>query len=271
MEFKVKERSHPNLPKYPTDDFTLAKSFADKIHKEIKDMCKSIVLFGSAARAESVHPHDIDVTIIIDDLTKILSPEVIEAYRIITENCAADISKRLHIQTMKLTHFWDYVRNGDPVIINMLRDGVPLYDIGVFEPVQQLLYSGRIKPSKEAIWTYIARAPVTMQNADWHVMQATLDLYWAVIDAAHAALMQEGETPPTPAHVSDLIMSKLVKPGKVSAKMAKTMDFFYELSKNITHRKIQRIEGKEYDKYRELADEFVKTMRDCVKKTVTKQ
>jgi hypothetical protein len=218
------------------------------------------------AAAQPWRERDIDVLLLVNDLTLVLSPEVIEAYRIITENTAAKTSKRLHITTMKLTAVWDYVRQGDPIIVNMLRDGVPLHDIGVFEPVQQLLFDGRIRPSKEAVWVYWARAPQTIANSDWHVLQAALDLYWAVIDAAHAALMHMGETPPTPAHVADLLEQKLVK-GKLVAKADATlMRDFYELSKAITHRKIQRMTGTEYDGWRKKADRFLAAMRKVVEK-----
>ncbi len=265
MKFSVQRRSHPNLPKYPKDDFTYANTFAIEMQKELGTFCKSVILVGSAARSETMHAHDVDVLIIIDDLTSILTPEVIESYRVITEMTAARISKRIHITTMKLTNFWDYVRHGDPIAVNMLRDGVPLYDVGIFEPAQQLLFTGRIKPTKEAVWNYMARSPITMQNADWHVTQAVLDLYWAVIDAAHAALMKYGCIPETPVHVSDLIMSTLVKKKLCSSNEAKTMDFFYKLGKKITHREISQCSGKEYDGYKKMAHDFIEAMRKIVK------
>jgi hypothetical protein len=165
---------------------------------------------------------------------------------------------------MKLTSFWEYMRNGDPIAINMLRDGVPLADVGIFEPLQMLLFQGRIKPTKESIWNYYARAPATLANAQWHVLQACLDLYWAVIDAAHAALMKMGETPPSPGHVADLIEQKLVKPGHVAKRYADAMRFFYELSRKITHREIRDIPGKKFDEYHELAQDFVKAMKKVI-------
>jgi hypothetical protein len=272
MEFKVKQRKHPNAPRYPTDDYNLADRFSVLIKKELGDFVKVVVLFGSAARAvehrvkpdKGLHEHDIDVLIVVNDLTMVMSPEVVEAYRVITENTASKISKRLHITTMKLTSFWEYLRNGDPIAVNMLRDGVPLQDVGIFEPMQMLLFQGRIRPTKESIWNYYARAPATLANANWHVLQATIDLYWAVVDAAHAALMQMGEVPPSPEHVADLINTKLVKPGFVSKRHADTMKFFYELSKKITHREIRDIPGKSFDQYKALADDFIAAMRRVI-------
>lgn len=268
MRFKVHTQKHPNVPKYPSTDYDYAKKFAEEMHKELGDFLKAVVLFGSAARDEKplYGERDIDVLVIINDLTVVLSNEVIQSYRVITENVASRISKRLHITTLKTTTFWEYVRNGDPIAVNMLRDGVPLYDAGFFQPVQYLLFQGRIRPSRESIWTYFARAPATIHNADWHLLQATIDLYWAVVDAAHAALMKLGEVPPTPGHVSDLIRKRLVKPGLVPSKYADSMDFFYSLQKQITHRERQRVSGKEYDQYKQQAHDFVKTMQRVVEK-----
>jgi len=268
MQFTVHSKKHPNIPKYHSEDYTLAKKFADAMHKELADFLKAAVLFGSAARNEKplYGERDIDILIIINDLTIILSNEVVQAYRVITENIATHVSRRLHITTLKLTTFWEHIRNGDPIAINMLRDGVPLYDVGFFEPAQQLLFQGRIRPSKESIWTYFARAPATITNANWHVLQATLDLYWAVVDSAHAALMKMGEVPPTPGHVAELIDKRLVKTGYVPKKYAHTMDTFYTIQKKITNRQIQNLTGKQFDQYRREAEDFVKTMQSVVER-----
>jgi len=267
VDFKISTRKHPNTTRYSKDEHTVAKQFADRVKKELGEFLKSVILFGSSARAEKAHrTRDIDVLMIIDDLTMILSPEVVEAYRVITENVARKTSRRLHINTLKLTSFWDYVRHADPVAVNMLRDGIPLIDVGVFEPVQMLLFQGKIKPTRESIYTYYTRAPATLKNSEWHILQACLDLYWAVIDAAHAALMKVGEVPTAPKNVARLIESKLVKKKLAPKRCTKTMDFFYELSKKITHREIAKIPGKKYDEYRKEAEEFIRHMKHVIEK-----
>ncbi|MBD3362026.1 hypothetical protein GF358_04525 [Candidatus Woesearchaeota archaeon] len=266
MEFETRERTHPNIRSYSADDFKLAREFSDKIQKELEGgFLKATILFGSTARKEKTyHEPDIDILLVINDLTMILSPEVVEAYRVITRNVASKISKRLHITTFKITSFWDYLRNGDPVAVNILRDGVPLYDAGFFEPAQALLFQGRIRPTKESVWTYFTRAPNTIKSAEWHLLQASLDLYWAVIDSAHAALMHYKEVPPSPSHVADMIMSKLVTRKLCTKREAETMKFFYDLSKKITHRQIAEITGKQYDEHLKRAKQFVDAMERII-------
>ncbi|HLC33109.1 MAG TPA: nucleotidyltransferase domain-containing protein [Candidatus Nanoarchaeia archaeon] len=268
MDFKIKSRPHPNIPKYHSDDFDLAKKFAQAMERELGAFLKAAILFGSVARNETptVSERDIDVLVIINDLTAILSEEVVQSYRVITENLASRVTRRLHITTLKLTTFWEYVRNGDPIALNMLRDGVPLYDSGFFEPVQHLLFEGKIRPSKESVWLYFARAPATLNNAKGQILQATVDLYWAVVDSAHAALMHHGEVPPTPAHLPEMIERKLVRTGLVNHKYADIMNSFYDLHKRITHRQVAEISGKQFDEYRATAEEFVKIMQSVVER-----
>lgn len=270
MEFKIKERKHHNIPKYKTEDYKTAERFAERLKKELGDFMKAVVLFGSAGRGEeTAHEKDIDVLIVINDLTIVVSPEVVEAYRIITERVAAGASRRLHVTTLKMSNFWDYVRSGDPIAINILRDGVPLYDTGFFEPLQVLLFQGRVRPTEESIWVYFSRAPTTLLNSRWHMLQATLDLYWAVIDAAHAALMRLGEVPPAPSKVAHLMREKMVKPGMIPKKYAHTMDIFYELSKKITHRQMQDVTGAQYERYYKEANDFVNKMQQIIERRIT--
>lgn len=268
MKFKINKIKHTNLSKFRQADLKIAQAFSKEVLKELKEYIKAIIVFGSTTdkKAHLTKEKDIDILIIVDDMSIQITPEFVEAYRIIVEKLAIKHSVRLHITTLKFTHFWEYMRIGDPIGINMLRSGYPLYDIGFFEPLQNLLKNGRIRPSQESIWTYFARAPSTLKNSRWHILQATLDLYWGVIDSAHAALMSVGEMPPTPAHVAEMMDKKLVKKGLIKARYVKVMDMFYKLSKMIVHREIQDIKGQEYESYYKEADEFIEEMRKLIEK-----
>jgi uncharacterized protein (UPF0332 family) len=132
--------------------------------------------------------------------------------------------------------------------------------------VQALLFQGRIRPSQESVWTYYSRSPATLYNSKWHILQATLDLYWSVIDASHAALMTVGEIPPSPSHVCDMLQEKLVKEHKLEQKYVDIMKKFYELSRGILHRQIQEVTGTQFDGYYLEAKAFVDRIKEFIEK-----
>jgi len=266
MEFKVMKKENENIHKYPTDDLKLAQRFSQQLKNELGDFLMGTILFGSAVRRESTKGSDIDVLVISDDVTFQVTDALIESYRIIVEKIIAETSSKLHVTSMTFTSFWEYVKAGDPVAVNILRDGIGLIDTGFFEPLQKLLKQGRIRPSEESVWRYFGRAPRTLLNSKWHLLQATLDLYWAVIDSAHAALMRKNEVPPTPEHVADMLDKIYVKHRLLEKKYVETMRKFYKLSKAITHREIKSISGQEYEKYFAEAEAFVRRMKGLVEK-----
>ena len=264
MKFDIARKEHPNLERYYKEDVDTAYRFANEVYRELGSFIRGVVIFGSAARRTKTAGSDLDMLIIIDDLMMNMTPEVVEAYRLIVQKSIVRVSTKIHVTTLRFTAFWEYIRNGDPIAINLLRDGVSLIDSGFFDPLQMLLKKGRIRPTQESIWTYYARAPNTLHNSKWHLLQSVLDLYWAVIDAAHAALMKIGEIPPTPEHVADLMEQKLVRKKMLEHKYVTIMRNFYRLMKMVTHREIVEIRGEEYDRYFKIAEDFVQRMRKII-------
>lgn len=259
-------RENENFNQYSTEDSNLAKKFAEQLKKELSDFLISVILFGSSVRKDQTAQSDIDLLVITDDATFTITEPMIETYKIIVENLVARISPKFHITSMTLTSFWEHTKAGDPVVVNMLRDGVALIDIGFFDPLQKLLKQGRIRPSPESVWRYYGRSPKTLLNSRWHLLQATLDLYWAVIDSAHAALMHHNEIPPTPEHVADLLERVFAKHKLLEKKYVDTMRKFYRMSKMITHREIKEVSGPEYERLYVEADEFVRRMRGLIER-----
>ncbi len=261
MEFKVNKKVNPNLEKYSSEKYDLAVKFAKAIYKEFGKFLKAVVIFGSAVKDRKKGEGDIDILCIVDDVETVLTPELIDTYRVVTERTIRKISTRLHVISLKFTSFWEYARAADPIAVNILRDGVALVDSGFFAPVQRLLFTGRIRPSPEAIQNYFIRAPTTLQNSKWHILRATSDLYWAVIDSAHAALMHMGQVPPSPAHVADMMEAKMLPRRIVSKRDIDIVRQFYKVYKMIEHREIKEIKGDQFDKYYKEAYDFVQKMK----------
>ncbi len=267
MEFPLKKRERKSEQNYYSKDIDLARNFAKIIYKEFGTFISGLVLFGSTIKSPHNQKKDIDILIILDDVRINFTKDIVQTYRIITEKAIAQVApERLHIQSMKLTSFWEYVRAGDPVAINILRNGVALIDTGFFDPLQILLEQGRIRPSKESVYTYYTMAPASLSRANQHLLTAIVDLYWATIDAAHAALMVAGEIPPSPDHVADLLENRLVRTKQITKKSADTMRNMYLLFKKITRGELSTLSGKDYDRLKINAEDFVREMKKFIEK-----
>lgn len=265
MKFNIEKKQQKNINRYIARDIEKARQFAKLLYKEFGTFIKGIILFGSSLKQPAGLKKDIDILVILDDVSVKFSKPLVETYRVISQKIISDVDPtRLHIQSMKFTSFWEYVRNGDPVAINILRNGLALVDSGFFDPLQSLLDQGRIRPSKESIYTYFTMAPASLTRANQHLLTAGVDLYWAAIDSAHAALMKIGEIPPTPSHVADMLERKLIAKKQVAKKYATTMRKLYLLFKRITHRELKNLSGEEYDKYKKMTIDFVEAMKKYI-------
>ncbi len=261
MKFKIERKEKKT--EHTQEELNTARKFADKMYKEFGEFIKAVVLFGGSKNKG----RDIDILIVLDDVRVVFTQDLVETYRIILEKTAADVDpKRLHVQSMKFSSFWEYARVGDPVATNILRYGVALVDTGFFDPMQALLEQGRIRPSQEAIYTYFTLAPTDISKSKQHIMSATVDLYWSVINSAHAALMKYGEVPPTPSHAAELLENTLVKKKIMSKNSARTMQELYKVFKGITDRTIKEVSGKQYDYHRAQAEAFVNEVKRYLEK-----
>ena len=268
MQFKVEKRSREKPLEFSVseDSYDVARKFSKIVYKEFGDFIRAIVLFGSVAK-KSKNPKDIDILIIIDDVKFKLSQDIVETYRIIVEKAVSETDQeRLHIQSMKFSNFWEYMRAGDPVAINILRYGIALIDTGFIDPLQMLLDQGRIRPSKEAIYTYFTMAPASLGRANNHLLQATVDLYWAVIDASHAALMKYGEIPPSPDHVAEMMEKTLIPKKIITKKSVNSMRIMYKVFKGVVNREISDVSASDYDKYKKMSENFVKEIKKYIDK-----
>lgn len=267
MDFPIESRRNEILNSYNKHDLDIVYSFSKEIVAEAKDFIKGIIVFGSAVKNSTHNKNsDIDVLLVIDDVKIIITPEIMQTFKIILGNIIQKVSAKLHITTLKFSTFWEYVRVGDPVAVNILRDGVGIVDYGFFEPLQLLLYQGRIRPSYESVWTYFNRAPKTLANSKWHILQATLDLYWAVIDSAHSVLMRLGNIPPSPEHVADMFSEHVVKTHHMDKTSVNTIRHFYQLAKMIQHGELREIKGDEFDVYYLEANDFVERCHAFINK-----
>lgn len=249
--------------------YDIAYDFASRVYKQFREVVKSIILFGSTAKDTAEERSDIDIIIIVDDCTIRWDQELIAWYRQELGKlvAASRYPKKLHVNTVTLSVFLNQVLVGEPVVINVVRYGVALIDFGgFFSPLKVLLAQGKIRPTKEAIYNALRRAPMHLSRARFNILASFESLYWAMVDAAHAALMAAGKTPPSPEHIDVMLQEHFVRKGMLNRKYVEWYKEMYGLAHYVSHGEMTEISGKDIQLYKDRADRFIGEMANLVKK-----
>jgi len=274
-EKKSKPRRKVNLKNVPTlqlkSESEIAMDFATKAYKKFDKMIKSIVLFGSTVKQTNVPGSDIDIIIVVDDASIKWDQSLITWYREELANIlkSSPYNKELHINTIKLSTWWEDMMRGDPVIINIVRYGEPIIDTaGFFTPFKYLLAEGKIKATPEAVYNCLQRAPLHFARSKSAELNCIEGLYWAMVDSSHAALMMSGLPPASPEHVPGDLKETFVDKGKLNMKYVIWYRDLLMLHKQITHGEIRDLKGVEIDSWQERTKEFMQVMAELVNKLV---
>jgi len=242
-----------------------------EVHKSmvLKKFEKYIVCYvaaGSLFRGEKAN--DIDTYIVIDDtdVKKMSRFELREKLRNIiiqygfNASDLTGVKLQFHVQIYILTDFWESVKDAHPVIFTFLRDGVPLYDRGIFMPWKLLLEMGRIRPSPESIDMHMDMGEKLVDRAKKRLIGIVMeDLFYAALNPSQAALMLYGLAPPVPKETVQLMKDIFVKKEKMlEARHLKALDDIVTLFKALEHGKIKEITGAEIDKHAKRISEYLK-------------
>jgi uncharacterized protein (UPF0332 family) len=258
-KYEIMQAIAMSAPLYDPKDMIAAIKISE-VHKtmvisKFEKYIVSYVAAGSLFRGEK--SNDIDVYVIIDDtdVKRMSRAELKDKLRSIIVGMGFEASKRtgvqkqFHVQTYILTDFWDNLKDANPVIYTLLRDGVPIYDRGVFMPWKLLLKMGKIKPSPEAIDMNMDLGERLLERIRFKMLSVVgEDLYYALLNPAQAALMLYGIPPPTPKETTKLMDEIFVKKEKLLEK--KYVDILDKVRKAFTgveHGKIKEVTGAEID------------------------
>ncbi len=253
----------------------LAAIKVSEIHKNmvIKKFDKyifSYIAAGSLFRGDK-KSNDIDVYIIVDDtdVKRMSRYELKERLRGIILSYGAEASriagvkKQFHVQTYILTDFWEAVKDANPVMFTFIRDGVPLYDRGMFMPWKLLLKMGRVRPSPEAIDMQMDVGEKMLDRTRFKLLSVVgEDLYYAILNPAQAALMLYGINPPTPKETISLMREIFVKKEKLFLeKHVKLLEDVRTFYKGIEHGNVKEVSGKKIDDLLVKSKEYLKAIK----------
>ncbi len=266
-----KKLSKKDVKQFPTlnlkTESEIGMDFATKVYKKFDKLIKSIVLFGSVSKKNPSPGSDIDLILILDDVSVKWDQELIAWYRTELEKIVKNspYKSELHINTIKLSTWWEDLIKGDPVVMNIIRDGKALIDFGgFFEPLQYLLVGGKIRPSPEAIYNLLQRAPMHITRSRVSELNCIEGLFWSMVDCAQAALIAANIMPSSPEHLSIDLKENFVDTGKLKMKYVIWYRDLLFLHKKIVHGHITDLKGVEIDDWQEKAEEFLKIMAKLV-------
>jgi len=252
-----------------TSEKDIAMDFSVQVHRKFDRLIKASVLFGSQAKGTASANSDIDIILVIDDASVNWDLELISWYREELAKIIASSSyrKELHVNTVKLTTWWNDLLYGDPIVINILRYGEALIDIGgFFNPLKSLLMQGKIRSTPEAVYAALQRAPTHLARSKGAELSAIEGVYWCMVDSAQAALITAGKIPPSPEHIPLLMKQTFVDSGMLALEHVHALRDLYLMHKGIVHGEIKTIKGVDIDAWQLKAEKFLEEMTSVIAK-----
>ena len=249
----------------------IAEVHKTMVIKKFEKYIISYVLAGSLIQGRATPTSDIDVWIVIDDtdVKKMTRAELKDKLRAIIIGMGIEagdltgIKNKLNIQVYILTDFWDSLREANPIIFTLLRDGVPFYDRGIFMPWKYLLKMGKIKPSAEAIDMFMGSGEQMLKRVELKLKDIGMeDIYYAILTPSQAALMLHGVPPPAPKETASLMRQIFVQKEKLlEDKYIKTLEKVIATRKSIEHGEKKDMTGKEIDELLNESDKYLKRIK----------
>lgn len=257
----------------------IAEVHKTMVLKKFDKYILSYVLAGSLVQGKATPTSDIDVWIVIDDtdVKKMTRVELKDKLRAIIIGMGIEageltgIKNKLNIQVYILTDFWESLKDANPIIFTLLRDGVPFYDRGIFMPWKQLLKMGRIKPSREAIDLFMSTGEQSIKRVKMRLKDMGMeDTFYAILTPSQAALMLYGIPPPTPKETPDVLEEVFVKKEKMlEREFIDILRNNVEVRKQIEHGEKKELTGTELDQLVSNAEKFLKRIKELFKEIET--
>ncbi len=247
----------------------IARKYATKLVRTFKNKVKAVVVYGSTAKGTHHEKSDLDIFVIMDDTG--IGEEIPESVkdRIWDDlvRIAKDTDKRITIQAfMFLTEFWENLKVAEPVLISILRYGIPVYDVGIFMPAKRMVERGKVPTTREAVDKKIYSAPKFVDYAVSRIKSAAHYLEQAVASAGNAALMMVGRLPVNKEEVADALDSVFVERGMLEKEVPDRIREIVKFAKEVEYLKEEDVSdlGGRTDKYIAMARDVIKRLKELI-------
>lgn len=243
------------------------EEFSDKLQEKLGDKVKVVAVWGSVSKGEHGYESDIDTLVILDDtkLKKDVPEDAKKKIRKKVTDLAKETDERITIQYFPfLTDFWDSLRKGEPLAIEAVRNGEPVYDTGLFMPAKRLLERGKISGTQESVKKRLKMAAAGYKKAEKNFKSSIPHkLEQAMANAGQAPIMLAGKAPPGKENVPDTLEEMFVKQGMLEEEFVEKAREIYEFGDQ-GEKNPEEVTGQAVENHLEKTDDFVRRMHKLV-------
>ena len=250
------------------------KELAVKIRDKFGKYVKSVIAFESVDRPAIEEGSPIEVLIVADDTAvkkQDLAPDFREGFLETIRAMGREVDPRLKIEVNLLTEFWEFARRGDPAFYNYIRIGVPVLDLGFFEPLKRLLFMGAIRPTQEAIMQSMEAAKEYLKKVQTYWEWSIERMYRAVTWSCNALLMASGMPPADPKEMAAVLQHYFVDSGQMDPRYPLILEKVRKSYKDIEHGVMGEIKSDLVMDLGAGTKEFVEEMNARVKQILEAQ
>ncbi len=243
------------------------EEFSDKLVEKLGDKVKCVAVWGSVPQGEHGYESDIDTLVVLDDtkLQRDVPEDARKKIRGKVTELAKDTDERITIQYFPfLTEFWDSLRSGEPLAIEAVRNGEPIYDVGIFMPAKRLLERGKISGTQESVRKRLKLAAAGYKKAE-NTLRSSLPhkMEQVMANAGQAPIMLVGKQPPAKEKVPDVLEEMFVEKDMLEEEYVEKAREIYDFA-DTGEKEPGEITGAEVDEHLEKTDDFVRRMHKLV-------
>ena len=243
------------------------EEFSDKLQEKLGDKVKVVAVWGSVPKGEHGYDSDIDTLVILDDtkLKKDVPEDAKKKIRKKVTDLAKETDDRITIQYFPfLTDFWDSLRKGEPLAIEAVRNGQPVYDTGLFMPAKRLLERGKISGTQESVKKRLKMAAAGYKKAEKNLKSSIPHkLEQSMANAGQAPIMLAGKAPPGKENVPDTLEEMFVEQGMLEEEYVEKAREIYEFADR-GEKDPEEVTGQAVEENLNKTDDFVRRMHKLV-------